>query len=89
MEGASPIVIGMADTLPPSKSIPFLISLVSSIVGALVMYWTVADRMEKQITDKVNLVSRVSQLGERLEGVRAEISIIRSEINTLREAKRP
>jgi hypothetical protein len=74
----------MAESLPPSKALPYLISLVSSLAGALVMYWSVADRMEKQITEKVNLVSRVSQLGERIDSARSEINNLRADIGALR-----
>ena len=74
----------MVDPIPPSKALPYLISLVSSIAGALVMYWSIADRMEKQITDKVNLVSRVAQLGERVEGLKSDLNNVRTELSTLR-----
>jgi uncharacterized membrane protein len=74
----------MVDPLPPSKALPYLISLVSSIAGALVMYWSIADRMEKQITDKVNLVSRVAQLGERVDGLKSDLNNVRTELSTLR-----
>lgn len=74
----------MVDPIPPSKALPYLISLVSSIAGALVMYWSISDRMEKQITDKVNLVSRVAQLGERIDGLKSDLNNVRAELSTLR-----
>ncbi len=69
---------------------PYLVSLVSAVGGAVVMWWSVSDRMERQITEKVNLVSRVTQLAERLEGQRTEIQNLRIELNALRaQPKQP
>jgi uncharacterized membrane protein len=48
------------------------------------MYWSISDRMEKQITDKVNLVSRVAQLGERIDGLKSDLNNVRAELSTLR-----
>lgn len=59
----------------PLSSIP--VPLVSAAVGAVVAWWGLSDRMERQITERVNLTSRVAQPGERIEGLRAEIANLR------------
>jgi len=56
---------------PPFNNIP--VALLSAVGGMIVMWWSLSDRMEKTITERVNLTSRVAQLGERIEGLRAEI----------------
>lgn len=75
----------MAEVSPPSKSFHYLVSMASAVGGAMVMWWSLSDRMEKQITEKVNLVSRVAQLAERIEGQKAEIQNLRNDINALRQ----
>lgn len=72
------------DEIPPSKALPYLISLVSGIGGAILMYWSVADRMERQITEKVNLVSRVSELGAQVVATNRDINNLRADLNEIR-----
>jgi len=80
----------MSAPITPSKSMPYLASLVSAVGGAVIMWWSLSDRMEKQITEKVNLVSRVAQLAERIEGQRTELQNLRTELNTIRsQPKQP
>jgi hypothetical protein len=59
----------------PLSSIP--VPLISAAVGAVVAWWGLSDRMEKTITERVNLTSRVAQLAERIEGLRMEIATLR------------
>lgn len=68
------------------KSLPLLVGLVSAAGGAMVMWWGIGDRMEKQITDRVNLTSRVAQLGERVSANQSNIDNLRSELAALRQA---
>jgi len=74
----------MNETPPPKNSPHLTPALLSAIAGALVMWWGLTDRMEKSVTEKVNLTSRVAQLGERIEGLRSDLTNLRAELNTLR-----
>lgn len=72
--------------MDPASYPKTLLSVLSAAIGALMAWWALSDRMEKQITERVNLTARVAQLGERVNNANEQISVLRSEVNALRLA---
>jgi hypothetical protein len=60
-----------------SKTLATLATIIGIMAGSFGMWFTLKDRMEKQIetrvTKDINVETRIARLEERLEGLRTEI----------------